>query len=55
MVDVFNPEGAFIGKVSLNIFHSNTPQSALIKSDLLYYTTEKNSGYKQFSVNRIKW
>jgi hypothetical protein len=55
MVDVFNAEGAFFGRVSWNILQSNTPIAAFIKSQRLYCLREKPSGYKQFVVEKIDW
>jgi hypothetical protein len=55
MVDVFNTEGAFIGRVSWNIFQGNTPINAFIKSERLYCIQEKPSGYKQFVVEKLTW
>jgi len=53
MVDVFNSEGAFIGRASWNIFQGNTAITALIKSGRLYCVREKENGFKQFSVERL--
>lgn len=55
MVDIFNVEGASIGRVSWNIFHGNTPITAFIKSGRLYCIREKPSGYKQFVVEKLTW
>lgn len=55
MVDMFSVEGAFFGRVSWNILHGNTPIAAFIKSERLYYLREKESGYKQFVVERLIW
>lgn len=55
VVDMFNAEGAFFGRVSWNIFHGNTPINAFIKSDRLYCIQEKPSGYKKFVVGKLTW
>jgi hypothetical protein len=55
VVDMFNAEGAFFGRVGWNIFHGNTPINAFIKSDRLYCIQEKPSGYKQFVVKKFTW
>jgi hypothetical protein len=55
MVDIFNAEGAFFGRVSWNILHGNTPISAFIKSERLYGIQEKPSGFKQFVVGKLAW
>lgn len=55
MVDMFNAEGAFFGRVSWNILHGNTPVAAVIKSGRIYCLREKDSGYKQFVVDRLNW
>lgn len=54
-VDVFNAEGAFIGRASWNIFHGNTAITAFIKNGYLYCTREKENGYKQFVVEKVIW
>ncbi len=55
MVDVFNAEGAFIGRVSWNIFQGNTAITAFIKTERLYCVREKENGYKQFVVEKLIW
>jgi len=55
MVDVFNAEGAFFGRVSWNIFQGNTPITAFIRSERLYCIQEKPSGYKKFVAMKLTW
>lgn len=53
MVDMFNADGAFFGRISWNILQGNTPISAIVKSGRLYCAQEKQSGYKRFVVEKI--
>jgi hypothetical protein len=55
MVDMYNAEGVFFGRVSWNILHGNTPIAAFIRSERLYCLREKENGYKQFVVERLIW
>jgi hypothetical protein len=55
MVDVFNSEGAFIGRTSWNIFQGNTAITAFIKAGRLYCVRVKENGFKQFVVERLIW
>jgi hypothetical protein len=55
MVDVFNPDGVFVARFSLNIFQGFAALTAFVKSGRLYYLREKESGYKQFVVCRLDW
>ncbi|NIO49976.1 MAG: 6-bladed beta-propeller [Candidatus Aminicenantes bacterium] len=53
--DVFNQDGAFIERISLNIYFSRECKYAVVKKNLLYFLREKESGYKELVVSRIKW
>jgi len=55
MVDIFNAEGAFFTRASWNILHGNTPITAFVKFERLYCVREKQSGYKQFVVEKLAW
>lgn len=53
--DIFNPDGVFIGRKSLNVCVWNNFLWARIKKDLFYCLQEKESGYKKLVVYEIKW
>lgn len=54
MIDVFNPDGVFTGRLSADIFTSlSTPLAALIKGERIYYIREKTDGFKQLIVERL--
>ncbi len=54
MIDVFNPDGVFTGRLSADIFVSlSTPLAALVKGGRMYYISEKVDGFKQLVVERI--
>ena len=58
MYDLFNANGVFIGRKSLNLgsaqffFQINYTK---IKKGLLYYYREKESGYKELMVQKVIW
>ncbi len=47
--DVFNPEGVFVGGIKLD------SSGALVKRNLIYFFKEKESGYKEFVVYKMRW
>ncbi len=53
--DIFNPDGAFIGRMSLDNYADFRPLEAKAKKKRLYALREKESGYKELVVNRMKW
>lgn len=53
--DIFNEEGAFIGRKSLNAFIWEGFMWAQIKANKLYCLEEKENGYKQLVVYNMKW
>ena len=53
-IDVFNPEGAFIGRLSAAVFVSpSTPIDTVASNGRFYYIREKESGFKQLVAERI--
>jgi hypothetical protein len=62
-IDIFNPDGILIGKISLDIFLSDpffTPGAPLdswvtAKKDRLYTLRMKDSGYKELVAYNILW
>jgi len=57
MFDIFNPEGIFIGRKSLRGFSilEMLPLNLKIRNDHLYYIDEKESGFRQVEVYKMKW
>lgn len=55
MYDIFNSDGIFIGRKSLRIFHDANGLYAKIKDGRLYCLTEKESGYKELKIYKVKW
>lgn len=58
MYDIFNPEGAFIGRMSLaNMKKLAAPRSfaVKIKKNRLYCLREKEDGYKELVAYKLSW
>lgn len=57
MYDIFNSEGAFIGRMSLANNRQLHRESFTVraKKNLLYYLQEKESGYKELVVYKTRW
>ena len=54
--DVFNKDGAFIARMSLNVHHWGWGQlNAKAKGNRLYVVKEKESGYKELVVYKMNW
>jgi len=54
LIDIFNPSGAFVGRMSADILvNENAPVSAIIRHGLLYYIQEKENGYRRFVAEKI--
>lgn len=51
MFDIYNPDGIFIARKSLN----GSLGWATVKQDRLYCLNEKESGYKELVVYKMKW
>jgi len=53
-IDVFNPDGAFIGRLSAAVFvNPGTPIDAVAYNGRFYYIRETETGFKQLAVERI--
>jgi hypothetical protein len=52
--DIFNAEGVFIGRKSLNVWVNEGFVWGMIKEDLFYCLQEKESGYKELVVYKMK-
>lgn len=59
MFDIFNSDGAFIARKSLDVyaerFTGNFPLYATAKNNRLYCLREKESGYKELFVYKMRW
>jgi len=54
--DIFNPDGIFIGKMSLdNYAGMYRPFPTKAKNNRIYCLREKESGYKELVVYKMKW
>jgi len=56
--DIFNPDGIFIGRKSLQMLWAGLylgPMYSLVKNNKLYCYRMKESGYKELVVYRMKW
>jgi hypothetical protein len=53
--DIFNERGAFVGKKSLNAFIWEGVLWARMRADRFYSLEEKENGYKEIAVYRLKW
>jgi len=53
--DIFNPDGIFIGRKSINVLVWSGPLKAKMKRNLLYCLQEKESGYKRLVVYKVSW
>jgi len=54
--DIFNPDGIFIGKMSLDNYRGTyRPFPAKAKNNRLYCIREKESGYKELVVYKMRW
>ena len=55
MFDIFNEDGVFIGRKSLNIWIREGHLWARIRANKLYCLREKESGYKELVVYKMRW
>ena len=55
MCDIFNKEGAFTGRKSLNIWVWEGHLWAKMTADKFYSLQEKDSGYKALYLYRMIW
>lgn len=59
--DIYNPEGVFIGRKSmgyfdlLNFIYLTQPLDIRAKNDCLYCMREKESGFKELVVYKMRW
>lgn len=54
--DIFNPDGIFIGRKSLNIYSwRGIEVYAKAKRNRFYCLEEKESGYRELAVYKMKW
>ncbi len=56
MFDIFNKDGVFIARTSLNVHHWGWGQmNAKAKGNQLYVVQEKGSGYKELVIYKMNW
>ena len=55
MYDIFNAEGIFISKKSLNVFHDGSGAYSIVRNGRFYCLKEKDSGYKELVVYKMRW
>ena len=55
MFDIFNEEGVFIGRKSLNVFIWENRLYAQIRANKFYCLREKSLGYKELVAYNMKW
>jgi hypothetical protein len=56
--DIFNPDGVFVGRKSLHMVWAGMylgPKYAMVKKGYLYCHREKESGYRELMVYKMKW
>ena len=53
--DIFNPEGIFITRVSLNIKNDADRLYAKIKNNHLYAVQDKDSGFVELAIYHMQW
>jgi len=54
--DIFNPAGIFIGKMNLDNYRGMyRPFPAKARNNRIYCIREKESGYKELVVYKMKW
>jgi hypothetical protein len=53
--DIFNAQGAFIGRMSLGNSGPSYPNAARARNGLMYSLNEKPNGYKELAVYRMIW
>lgn len=53
--DIFNAQGAFIGRMSLGNSGLSYPNTARARKGLMYSLNEKPNGYKELAVYRMIW
>jgi len=56
MFDIFNKDGVFIARTSLNVHHWGWGQlNASVRGNRLYVVQEKESGYKELVAYKMNW
>jgi hypothetical protein len=55
MFDIFNEEGVFVGRKSLNVYVWENHLWACMKGQKFYCLREKDSGYKELIVYNMNW
>jgi len=55
LFDIFNEDGVFIGRISLNIWIWEVHLWAKIKANRFYCLREKDSGFREVVVYKMIW
>lgn len=55
MYDIFSAEGVFIGRTNLGNSGPSYPKNAIASNGRMYSLNEKENGYKELVVYRMKW
>jgi hypothetical protein len=53
--DVFDPEGIFVGRINLRVFHDDSGCRAKARNGRLYVLAEKDNGYRELVVYEMTW
>jgi len=53
--DIFNPDGAFVGQKSLDVYLWENYPWARVKDDRFYALREKANGFKELVISRLTW
>jgi hypothetical protein len=55
MYDIFNPEGVFICRKSMKVYHDGGGHYAKVKKGRFYCLNEKESGFMELVVYNMRW
>lgn len=55
IIDVFAPDGAFLGKRPIGVFHDFTGMKARVGKGRFYALWENEDGYKELRIYRMTW
>jgi hypothetical protein len=55
IIDVFAPDGAFLGKRPIRVFHDFTGMHARVGKGRFYAVWENEDGYKELRIYRMTW
>ena len=55
MFDIFSEDGTFMGKTEISLRIETEGLNAAIKNDRFYWLKEKENGYIELAVYKMKW